>query len=127
MIVAVNRKIPGDGLPGEMEKFFEDIYNYLAIQQPGHRFLFISDRRFDKGVTQPLNTTHLTAKPRADNFLLRKYWFDIKIPSILKKYRADVFVSHGNICSMIIDSPQCIIVHNAESIKKGEAKFFTRS
>lgn len=127
MIVAVNTKIPGDSLSGGMEKFFEDIYNLLAIQQPGHRFLFISDTRVDKSMTHPANTVQLTAKPRAGNFLIRKYWFDIKIPSILKKYRADIFVSHGNICSMSIDTPQCIIVHNAESIKKSEAKFFTRA
>src|SRR5687767_622846 len=127
MIIAVYTNIKEDGLPGGMKKFFEDVYKYLAIQQPGHRFLFISDSQHEKSFTYPANTIHITAKPRTDNFLLRKYWFDRKIPSILKKYKADVFVSHGNICSMNTNIPQCIIAHQAEGIKKSEKKFFTRA
>ena len=127
MIVAVNTNIPGEDLPGRMKKFFEDVYKFLANQQPGHRFVFISDNRHDKSFTFPSNTIHLTGKPRANNFILRKYWFDRKIPSILKKYKADVFVSHGNICSMNTEVPQCIIAHQTEGIKKNAANFFTRS
>ena len=127
MIIAVNTNIPGDGFPGGMKKFFGDVYKYFAIQQPGHQFLLISDSLYDKGFTYPANAIHITAKPRAGIFLLRKYWFDRKIPSILKKYKADVFVSHGNMCSMNTNIPQCIIAHQAEGIKKSEAKFFTRA
>ena len=127
MVIAVNTKIPVDSMHGRMENFIEDVCKFIAIQQPDHRFLFISDSRVDKSFAYPGDTIHLTAKPKAGNFLLRKYWYDIKIPSILKKYKADIFVSYGNICAMNTDTPQYIIAHRPESIKKNETKFFTRA
>jgi glycosyltransferase involved in cell wall biosynthesis len=127
MVIAVNTKVPGDEMHGRMENFIEDLCKFVAIQQPGHRFLFISDSPVAKSSAYPANTIHLTARPKAGNFLLRKYWYGIKIPSILKKYKADLFVSYGNICATNIDTTQYIIAHQPESIKKNETKFFTRA
>jgi len=52
------------------------------------------------------------AGPPARHPLLWKYWYDVKIPAVLKKYAADVFVSADGFCSLITKVPQCIVVHD---------------
>ncbi|HVG42350.1 MAG TPA: glycosyltransferase family 1 protein, partial [Chitinophagaceae bacterium] len=43
---------------------------------------------------------------------LWKYWFDVKVSLLLKRLKADVFLSMDGQCSLTTKVPQCLVVHD---------------
>ena len=63
------------------------------------------------------NTKIVFVKSIPKNVLLKKLWWDVRFPGVLKKLKAELFISVDNICSLTISIPQCIIVGDKERIK----------
>jgi hypothetical protein len=66
--------------------------------------------------------TEIIIKPQPGNGLLKKLWWDIKLPAILKKQKPALFISFDNSCSSAASIPQIIIVSNAEKAKSSYLK-----
>lgn len=112
MIIAINtRFLFSDYLEGFGNFIFETSHR-LAKQYPEHQFIFIFDRPFDQRFVSSSNITPVIAGPAARHPILWKYWYDYKIPAVLKKYKADVFVSADGFCSLRTKVPQCLVVHD---------------
>ena len=112
MRIAVNtRFLLSDYLEGYGYFIFES-FKYLVNRYPEHQFIFIFDRPYDERFVFSSNIIPVVAGPPARHPLLWKYWYDVKIPAVLKKYAADVFVSADGFCSLITKVPQCIVVHD---------------
>ncbi|MBL7740717.1 MAG: glycosyltransferase family 4 protein [Chitinophagaceae bacterium] len=112
MRVAVNtRFLLNDYLEGYGYFLFE-ILKRIAITHPGHEFIFIFDRPFDKKFVFAENVTPVVAGPAARHPVLWKYWYDVNVPAILRKYKADVFVSCDGFCSLATKVPQCLLIHD---------------
>ncbi|MEO5948251.1 MAG: glycosyltransferase family 1 protein [Chitinophagaceae bacterium] len=92
--------------------FIYETFTRIAKQHPAHEFIFIFDQPFDEAFITNENITPVVAGPAARYPLLWKYWYDIKIPAVLKKYKADVFVSTDGFCSLKTKVPQCLIMHD---------------
>jgi len=64
--------------------------------------------------------------------LLWKFWYDIKIPAVLRKQKADVFVSADGLCSLATKVPQCMVLHDLafvhypKHVKKSHYVFYKR-
>jgi glycosyltransferase involved in cell wall biosynthesis len=64
--------------------------------------------------------------------LLWKFWYDVKIPSVLKKIKADVFISPDGFCSLTSKIPQCLVIHDLgflhhpHAYKKSHELFYKR-
>lgn len=132
MRIAVNtRFLLSDYLEGYGYFTFE-IFKYLTHSYPEHQFIFIFDRPFDKRFIFAPNITPVVIGPPARHPLIWKYWYDVKIPLVLKKYKADVFVSADGLCSLTTKLPQCLVVHDLaflhypSHIKKSQLFFFKR-
>ncbi|HEV8283520.1 MAG TPA: glycosyltransferase family 1 protein [Chitinophagaceae bacterium] len=132
MRIAVNtRFLLPDYLEGYGYFIFE-IFKYLTTTYPEHQFIFIFDRPYDKRFIFSPNITPFVIGPPARHPLLWKYWYDIKIPSALKKLKADVFVSVDGICSLTTNVPQSLVVHDLafihypSHIKKSHLLFYKR-
>jgi len=112
MVIAVNtRFLINDYLEG-YGYFISETFKRIVINQPHHEFIFIFDRPFDKRFLFAPNVKAVVARPAARHPLLWKYWYDFKIPAILKKYKADVFVSCDGFCSLNTKVPQCLVIHD---------------
>lgn len=112
MTIAVNtRFLLSDYLEGYGYFLFETLKR-ITKQHPEHQFIFIFDRPFDSRFVFEKNITPVVAAPAARHPLLWRYWYQIKIPSLLKKYKADVFVSADGFCSLQTKVPQCLVVHD---------------
>jgi len=112
MIIAVNTRFL---LPDYLEGYGYFIYETFKRITEGHKehqFIFIFDRPYDERFIFSENITPVIAGPPARHPLLWKYWYDIKIPAVLKKYKADVFVSADGYCSLKTRIPQCMVVHD---------------
>ena len=92
--------------------FIFETFKRITLAHPEHEFIFIFDRPYDQRFIFSSNITPVVTGPPARHPLLWKYWYDIKVPAVLKKYKADVFVSADGFCSLTTKIPQCLVVHD---------------
>jgi glycosyltransferase involved in cell wall biosynthesis len=132
MNIAVNTKfLLADYLEG-YGYFIYETFKRITQAHPEHQFIFIFDRPYDKRFVFEKNVIGVVTGPAARHPLLWKLWYDIKIPSVLKKYKADVFVSADGFCSLRTKVPQCLVVHDLAFLhypsfsKKSHLLFYKR-
>jgi glycosyltransferase involved in cell wall biosynthesis len=92
--------------------FIYEIFTRIAEHHPEHQFIFFYDRLFDGSISVPENVLQVIIPPKARHALSFKWWYDIKIPLALKKYKADVFVSPDGFCSLFTKVPQVLVLHD---------------
>lgn len=96
--------------------FIHETFRNIVHRHPEHEFIFIFDREFDPKFIFAENIRPVVVGPPARHPLLWKLWYDIKIPALLKKYKADVFVSCDGFCSLNTRVPQCMVLHDLSFI-----------
>jgi glycosyltransferase involved in cell wall biosynthesis len=112
--------------------YIQEIFRRITQQHPEHEFIFIFDRAYDDRFVFGKNVTPVIAGPPARHPLLWKWWYDVKVPAVLKKYKADVFVSCDGFCSLTTKVPQCLVVHDLSFLhypafnKKSHLLFYKR-
>jgi glycosyltransferase involved in cell wall biosynthesis len=112
MRIAVNtRFLLHDYLEG-YGYFLYETFQRITRNHPEHEFIFIFDRPYDQRFIFSANVIPVVVGPPARHPILWKLWYDIRVPSILKKYKADVFVSCDGFCSLTTSIPQCLVVHD---------------
>ena len=112
MKIAVNTRFL---LPDQLEGygyFVHETFSRITQAHPEHEFIFIFDRPYHSRFIYSENITPVVVTPAARHPLLWKLWFDLKVPSALKKYGANVFVSTDGFCSLNTNVPQCVVVHD---------------
>lgn len=112
MVVAVNARL---WLPEQLEgigHFTKEVTERMALNNPQHEFHLLFDRAFDQSlITSPNLHGHVVGPP-ARHPLLWKWWFDVRVPALLKRIGADVFFSPDGQCSLTTGVPQCLAVHD---------------
>jgi glycosyltransferase involved in cell wall biosynthesis len=112
MTIAVNTRFL---LPQYLEGygyFIYETFKRITHQHSEHKFIFIFDRNFDERFVFSTNIIPVVTGPPARYPLLWKWWYDVKVPAVLRKYKADVFVSCDGFCSLTTKTPQCLVVHD---------------
>ena len=110
--------------------FTREVFRILARQHPQHRFYFLFDQPYDGELIFSENIHPLMLPPSARHPVLRKYWFDMKLPVMLRKIGADVFVAANGFCSLTTKIPQCLVVHDPgffhhpEAHRKSHYRFY---
>jgi glycosyltransferase involved in cell wall biosynthesis len=112
MRIAVNTRLL---LSGQMEgigHFTFESFRRIAKAHPEHEFHFLFDRPYDASfLTEPNITGHIVPPPARLPFLFR-IWYDVMVPRVLKKIKADVFVSPDGHGSLRCPVPQLLVVHD---------------
>lgn len=112
MRIAINTRFL---MPGQLEGygyFIQEICRRMVQSHPQHEFIFIFDRPFDRRFIFSENVRGIVSGPPARHPVLWKLWYDIKLPYLLKKYKADLFFSPDGFCSLNTNVPQCMVVHD---------------
>lgn len=115
MIIAVNTGFTGDGLPGDDYSF--ECLSRLAEKYPRHQFIYIFNEPHNRYSSFGKNITEVIAGPKVKNSLLIQYWLNYKLPSLLKKYKADVLLNMNGMCSLRTKVPQCLFVQDLSFLK----------
>lgn len=132
MIIAINTRFLGNDTVGGYDSFSSKVLCSITEQHPQHRFYFLSDRPYTEKITFPSTVISIIINPPARHPLLWKYWFDVKLPLLLKKIKADVFVSPDGFCSLTTTVPQCVVVrdlqflYSPETYKRSHLFFYKR-
>lgn len=112
MVIAVNmRLVLKDQVEG-CGYFVQESFRIIAAAHPEHQFCFIFDRPQEPLPHFPANTRFMHIGPPARHPLLWRIWFDLRIPQLLRRIKADVFVSPDGYASLTTRVPQCLVVHD---------------
>ena len=93
MIIAVNTRLL---LPGKIEgigRFALETLRIITKDHPEHRFVFIFDRNYDPEYIFSSNITPVVGFPPARHPVLWYWFFELSVPGLLRKHKADLFLS----------------------------------
>jgi glycosyltransferase involved in cell wall biosynthesis len=133
MVIAVNTRVLSVDFPVVYREFVYETFNRIVGKNPNHQFVFISDRKHDLPFIKAPNVTEVVTGPATKHPLLLKFWFNIKVPAVLRKYKADVFVSCEGIIALSTKLPQCMLLQDlaflqpSSFIPKSHISFYKKS
>ena len=110
MIIAVNTRLDKKMQPQGYPDFMFTLLHQLTKKNPQHQFIFIFDSAYDETIIFSENVQPIIIGPKTSNSLRLQYWFNYKIPALLRKYKADVFLSMEGICALRTKIPQCLLI-----------------
>src|SRR5450432_3709735 len=112
MIIAVNTRFlvkdEWEGYPA----FIYETFSRITKLHAEHTFIFIFDRPWDDSFIFSENVIPVVTGPKATHPARWYIWYNIKIPAILKKYKAGIFVSPDGLCSLTTKIPQCLLIYD---------------
>ena len=112
MRIAVNtRFLLKDRLEG-FGRFTYETLRRLVAAHPEHTFIFFFDRPYDASFVFADNVLPVVLNPPARHPFLFVLWFEMAVYRALKRYKADVFLSTDNFCSLRTAVPTCLVVHD---------------
>jgi len=112
MIIAVNtRLLITDKLEG-IGKFTYETLKIITTRHPEHHFIFIFDRKYDNEFIFSANITPVIGFPPARHPFLWYLFFEKSIPSLLKKYKADMFLSPDGWLSLNTGIKSLPVIHD---------------
>ncbi len=132
MIIAVNTRLNKETQPEGYEDFMFELLGHLTRKFPKHQFIFIFNRPCEAIQGFPKNVSTIVTGPKASNSLRLQYWFNYRVPVILRKHKADVFLSMDGICSLRTKLPQCLLLSDLgflshpQLLKRSLARFYKK-
>tara|TARA_S200000501_G_scaffold348693_1_gene364109 strand:+ start:1887 stop:3002 length:1116 start_codon:yes stop_codon:yes gene_type:complete len=112
MRVAVNTRLLIENELEGIGRFSYEILKKICEKNPNIKFDFIFDRPFSKKFIFNENVTGHILSPQTRHPFLWYYWFEIKIPKLLKKINPDVFLSMDGFISSSIKNKQIAVIHD---------------
>ena len=128
MVIAINTKITGNEFE-ENNDFIFETFGRIIKQHPDHTFILVTEKQLRDGLISFKNVMNIAIGQQKKNPVLWYLWYNIKIPAVLKKYNAGLFISY-KIASLNSKVPQCIIIpdlafiHQPSLFKKSDLLFY---
>src|SRR6187402_2609825 len=100
-----------------IEQFIVETSVLLTQQRSDHKFIIITDKRSAEKFSFYSNIETIVLNPVSKNEVLKKVWLDLKLPAILKKVKADLFISFQNASSSTVSVPRCLLIQDLKKLK----------
>ncbi len=94
----------------DKEYFIKCVFSPMIFAHPKDHFFIISCSK-NESLIAFKNTTLLQSKKQHNN-LSEALWYNYRLPFILRKVKADIFINMGAICSLKTNIPQCLVLQN---------------
>ena len=112
MIIAVNTRILLKGKLEGIGWFTRETLQRITRNHPEHQFIFIFDRPYNEEFVFSGNVTPVVVSPPTRHPILWYFWFEWRIPRILRKYKADLFLSPDGYLSLRTRVKQLAVIHD---------------
>jgi len=112
MIIAVNTRTLLKGKLEGIGWFTRETLYRITRNHPEHQFIFIFDRPYDDEFIFSDNVTPVVVSPPARHPFLWYIWFEWQVPRILRKYKADLFLSTDGYLSLSTKVKQLAVIHD---------------
>ena len=84
----------------------------ITTQHPEHHFYFIFDRSYDPAFIFSSNITPIVLSPQARHPLLFWFWFECRLPRLLKQLQPDLFISPDGYLSLKTVTKSLAVFHD---------------
>ncbi len=118
MVIVVNTRLLLKNKLEGIGWFTFETLKRITRNHPEHRFIFLFDRPYDKSFITEGNVTPVVVSPPTRHPLLWIFWFEFRIPAILKKYHADLFLSPDGYLSLRTSVPQLPVIHDLNFVHR---------
>ena len=112
MKIVVNTGVLLNDHPENYCRFLYEVLEIIVNRNREHEFIIITESVDVKKFLFGSNVTKVIRRYTLRHPLLLKIWYDIKLPYILKKYQADLFVSFDGFCSLTTRLRQCVLLND---------------
>jgi glycosyltransferase involved in cell wall biosynthesis len=118
MVIVVNTRLLLKNRLEGIGWFTYETLKRITHNHPEHQFIFLFDRPYDKEFVFSGNVKPVIVWPPTRHVSLMYIWFSLRIPGILKKYKADVFVSPDGNLSLHTKIPQLAVIHDINFVHR---------
>lgn len=118
MIIAVNTRLLQTGKLEGIGWFTKETLTRITKNHPEHKFIFIFDRPYDNEFIFADNVTPIVVSPPTRHPILWFIWFELRIPIILRKYKADLFLSPDGYLSLNTKVRQVAAIHDINFVHR---------
>ncbi len=112
MKIAVNTRLLLKNKLEGIGWFTYETLSRITRSHPEHEFIFIFDRPFNDEFIFSSNVKPAVISPQARHPFLFYLWFEYAIPSMLKKTKADLFLSPDGYLSLSTGVPSLAVIHD---------------
>jgi glycosyltransferase involved in cell wall biosynthesis len=102
-------------IPGKLEGigwFIFETTRRMVEDHPEDTFILVFDRKPPEDFLEAPNVVKAWTPPQARHPILFKIWFDFALPRIIRKHKADIFVSCDGFASRRLRIPTYLIIHD---------------
>lgn len=113
------------------ENFIFEIFDRITRSHLEHTFIFIFNKPLQDPFVFPENVMPVLIDYEAKNSIKWLITYNIKIPKILKKYKANIFISE-RFCSLVTKVPQLLLspdlsfIHQPSLVNKRQKLFYKK-
>jgi len=118
MVIAVNTRLLLKGKLEGIGWFTYETLKRMTLNHPEHEFIFIFDRPYNQDYVFAENVEPVVVGPPTRHPVLWYLWFDYRVPKVLKRYKADVFLSPDGYLSQRTDVPQLGVIHDINFVHR---------
>jgi glycosyltransferase involved in cell wall biosynthesis len=112
MVIAINTRMLLKGKLEGIGWFTYHTVSRMAINNPQHTFILLFDRPYNEAFIFANNIIPVVVNPPARHPVLWYIWYELMVPRILKKYKAQVFLSMDGFLSLSTKIPQVVVMHD---------------
>jgi glycosyltransferase involved in cell wall biosynthesis len=130
MVIAIDMRFAEKRLPAGEDSWVFRQFAQLALAYPQHQFVCIGSLPWPAHRFAQPNMVPVTAGPPAYRYRLLQYWYNLRLPALLRKYKVSVFVTQGFHISLYAKLPQCLLVNSlpgslpGHPLPKAQAGFY---
>jgi len=107
MTIAINLS---NFIPVAGNDFFHSFFVNLAASKPEHQFIFITNDALAGQLNDTTNIVRIISSPKIHNPIFWKIWLDYTLPNIVRKYKTDLIIHTGTVCSLRTQLPQFLFI-----------------
>ena len=110
--IAVNTRLLLENKLEGMGWFSYESLKRITRQHPEHEFIFIFDRPYSDQFIFADNVTPVVVGPKTRHPFLFWLWFELSVKRVLRKYKADLFLSPDGFLSLGTKTPSLAVIHD---------------
>jgi len=127
MLIAINTTTLTQNQLDANNYFPLELLTNITQQYKQHQFIFIFNKAYSGQLIFNKNVTPIIIKSSFKNSLTTTYWYNVKLPLVLKKHKPDLLIQTNGICCsntkisqllFFLDASQNILVKNLNRAKK---------
>jgi hypothetical protein len=84
----------------------------MAKDLPQHRWVIFHSSKMNLPTRLPPNCSSILVKPNIKNSLLLHYWYQFKLPILLRKEKIELFITEHHVLSSRTTVPQMMVIRN---------------